>query len=466
MQSPQPQKINGAVLYNAEEIYNYDRVFFVGCSRPRMMIEKFNIPETEYCFYYQKNDEWVKASSTYRRAAMFLTENYVLKNIPKMKATVASENDNVSVENASEETDVKQMYKYEEVPEILELEDEEKFKDTSGNILEIEVRGERNSKNCYFRVKDVAKVFDMPNLDRSLRHINSDYEYETHYKCFIKRINIKEEKRNYTKIAKSLYLTYEGMLKVLYSSRSGNARLFTEWATHKLFTIHLGTREQKDELAAEIIGSGATPQAIREVFQTNASTVPCVYMFIIGSARQLLGDKYQDGDVLCKYGCANDFSERATQLEREYKKEFNVKTITSFQYCIVEPKFKFEAETSLKRFLKDYIIDYKTKKEENKKELVVINESHFNFIRQHFMLLQNSYVGRYKEMQDTIKELECKLSCEIQQRENDKEKYDLMFENQNLKHNVELNEVKHKHQMLEKDYIILQKDYELASMRK
>jgi hypothetical protein len=219
----------------------------------------------------------------------------------------------------------------------------------------------------------------------------------------------------------------------------------------------MGTREQKDELAVEVIGSGATPQAIQEVFRTCAATVPCVYMFRIGTARKLLGDKYKEGDVLFKYGCANDFTERCLRLEREYKREFNVKTITSFQYCIVEPKYKFEAEKSLKHFLENYHIDYKTKKEENKKELVVINKCHFNSVIQHFTLLRNSYVGRLKETEDKIKELETELEKQALKHENEMKLKDK---------DIEIKEMKYKYEILEHKYTISQKDCELALLRK
>ena len=69
----------------------------------------------------------------YARAKLYLKEEWVIKNVPKMMDEVRQE-----------------LYKYEEAPNILELEIEEKFKDKNGNIIEIEVRGERKYNNCYF----------------------------------------------------------------------------------------------------------------------------------------------------------------------------------------------------------------------------------------------------------------------------------------------------------------------------
>ena len=44
------------------------------------------------------------------------------------------------------------------------------------------------------------------------------------------------------------------MLKVLFSSRSGNAETFQEWASDTLFTVHLGTEENKYELVKSMFG--------------------------------------------------------------------------------------------------------------------------------------------------------------------------------------------------------------------
>lgn len=55
-------------------------------------------------------------------------------------------------------------YEYNEVPKLLVLDDDEKFKDTDGNIAEIETRGDRNHRNVYFLASDVMKVFEFKNI--------------------------------------------------------------------------------------------------------------------------------------------------------------------------------------------------------------------------------------------------------------------------------------------------------------
>ena len=53
-------------------------------------------------------------------------------------------------------------------PPILELKDNEKFKDSDDYILNIEVRGKRDYNNCYFKVSDISKEFDLPRLNGTI----------------------------------------------------------------------------------------------------------------------------------------------------------------------------------------------------------------------------------------------------------------------------------------------------------
>ena len=119
----------------------------------------------------------------------------------------------------------------------------EKFKDKNGNIINIEVRGERIYNKCYFKVKDISIGFEMPNLQSVINGNNETYIKNTDYKTFnvITKINNLN-----TKSKINLFMTYEGIIKLLYISRNSNAKIFREWATEKLFTIQLGTVEQKE----------------------------------------------------------------------------------------------------------------------------------------------------------------------------------------------------------------------------
>jgi len=40
MNKPPSIKINNQTVYNADDLYNYDSAFFIGCNRIRLIIEK------------------------------------------------------------------------------------------------------------------------------------------------------------------------------------------------------------------------------------------------------------------------------------------------------------------------------------------------------------------------------------------------------------------------------------------
>ena len=60
-------------------------------------------------------------------------------------------------------------------------------------------------------------------------------------------------KNNTKKPVKALFLTYTGLLRVLFVSRNKNAETFTIWATQKLFTMQMGSKEAKEILGTEVL---------------------------------------------------------------------------------------------------------------------------------------------------------------------------------------------------------------------
>ena len=104
-----------------------------------------------------------------------------------------------------------------------------------------------------------------------------------------------------------MYLTYNGILRVLFASLSDKVDNFVRWVTKTLFTAQLGTFEAKQELSSKLLGVHAL--TIKEVFNTSSTNVSCVYLFTIGTVKDLKGSmsidkKYKDDMVICKYGKA------------------------------------------------------------------------------------------------------------------------------------------------------------------
>ena len=154
MDKPTPIILDNETVFEAEQLYKYDTIFFYGCDRIRTIIDKKRLTDDDYIFGYIKDNKWIKSTKTYQKAKLLIKEEWVLHNIPKFMNELNTD-----------------IYQYEEAPPILELTNEEKFKDINGKIIEIEVRGERKCNNCYFKVRDVINKFEMPNLQTTLNHI-------------------------------------------------------------------------------------------------------------------------------------------------------------------------------------------------------------------------------------------------------------------------------------------------------
>jgi hypothetical protein len=285
----------------------------------------------------------------------------------------------------------------------------------------------------------------MNRLNYILVDKNNCYTELIDYKYLL--LNNKEDGNNHIKKQmKELYLTYRGILRVLFVSRSGNISKFISWATETLFTIQLGQEEDKQILSSNLLGVNV--KTIKDVFKTNTGKTPCVYLYLINNANTVLEGNYDKDDLLCKYGCTDDLERRCGELDKKYTKEFNSK-IELLCFSIIESKYIFNAETNITKYFKSDIIEY-----QNTKELIIINKKNLCQIKQHFGMIQHSYIGRYEEMHTKISQLE-KNIIELNTNIiliNEKHKNAINEE----KHKNAINIEKHKNEIKDKDIEILQ----------
>ncbi len=166
---------------------------------------------------------------------------------------------------------------------------------------------------CFFRVKDVSMGFEMVSLQDNLVNAKTQYEHGEDYKYFYCK---RPDQVRKDVITREPFLTYTGILKVLFISRSGKAKEFIKWATKTLFTVQMGTKQQKRQLASHILGVPA--HSVKEVFKTSVRSLPCVYLFSLGDVKSLrrsmgIDTKYPDNAIVCKYGYTVDLSRRTTE---------------------------------------------------------------------------------------------------------------------------------------------------------
>ena len=253
------------------------------------IITKKLIPETEYLYANLKKSEWNLSSAECKKSQLLISKDWVDMYYFKIGKRTVVEKPKIVTELVKEEsiidiseqeathiveepiTCVKEKEEIVEAPRLLILNENEKFKDADGNIIEIETRGERLEDKIYFKCKDVSVGFGMPNLNNNIVDKEKGYTINVDYVNFKREIRLpigecKTTNKNYKT---TLYLTYEGLLRVLFVSRNKNASIFRKWATHKLFTIQMGKEEEKVKLGTSILN--IPEKTYRAVFQKHAS---------------------------------------------------------------------------------------------------------------------------------------------------------------------------------------------------
>lgn len=247
-------------------------------------------------------------------------------------------------------------------------------------------------------------------------------------------------KNEYKYINEETFITYEGMLRVLFVSRSGKTKEFIKWATEKLFTIQMGTQEQKESLVSGILGIPA--KSLRQVLSTSANNVPCIYRFALGKCSDLrksmkISQNIPDDHIIIKYGFTDNLVRRTAEHMKTYNsiKKVNLELLN---YAYVDPKYLSIAETDIKEFFVDIEkpIEY-----ENFAELVAVDLKHEKQIMKQFKYITSQYSGCVKDLIDQIKSLKRDITNEKLKIENMEKLYIMEIEKKTMeieKKNIEI----------------------------
>lgn len=420
-------KINNNEYILADSFLN--TIYSKGCRTTRDMIKQKNISQQNYIFgrFTKSKNTWTisdgKATAVDK---VLLLKSFVDENITKKPA-----GGNGSV--------------LEEAPAIIQLDDNEKFKDNDGNVLEIETRGEREHDKIYFRVKDVSEGFKIKELRHTIVDERSTYEKSLHYVFFacnvgiIPPVNTIEKKQQNIK---EMYVTYNGILKILFTARTGCAEKFMGWATKTLFTVQMGTVTQKEELIGSILGTSA--RVVKEVFSRDANKLPCIYFFTLGLVKDLrksmsIDNKYADNALVGKFGFSGDLSRRTTEHMNSFSK-INGCNLKLKYYSYVDPQYMSKAENDIKCCVKALNISMIY---ENQEELIVVSKEHQQLIENQYEHISKKYMGHNAELITQIKELKEQL-----------EKQELIHQLEIQKMAMEIESLKSSKLLLEKDLLI------------
>ena len=438
MRTPQPFAIDmtNRLFFNMKDLFDYKPEFFYGCTvKKRLITKKKAIPDTEFVYanFFARTKEWNMSDESCKKAQLLITKSWVDKYyfrsedadqavapspvpspvpspiivapIPSPSILLVQEEQKEDIkQDDSERKEDKEVI--ENAPPILELTDEEKFHDTDGNIIEIETRGEKERNKILFKVNDVATGFDMPNLDHTLRDMTCNYKINIHYKKYYIRVLGRQAPR--TTIKKRLYLTYKGLLRVLFASNAERAEKFQDWAEEKLFTIQMGTTEAKEVLGTEILNIKI--ENYRAVFGKYSQGFPCIYLLSLGKVselRETFGISAEiNGDLtVYKYGFTCDIKRRLGEHNNDYGKLKNINVeLELFNY--IDLKHTAEAEADIRDIFEAYdnVLDVS-----GRNELVALNTKQFERIKKEYVRTGREFAGATKELQDEVARLKTEI---------------------------------------------------------
>ena len=420
MATPKPITIEAKQYYNSKDLVAYNPEFYYGCrTKPRTIIQKKQIPPTDYIYANLKANEWNLSTEECKKAQLLIAKSWVdihyFKPVPVQTTEVVESTPEV-VESTPEvvESEFKTL-------SLVFLEHSEKFKDANGTILEIETCGEKTRYGIYFKVQDVMKAFEIPHLNTVLTNPTSEYERGKDYDTFFNRgtfINYES-----STIKKGLYLTYHGMLRVLFVTRNKKVQQFQTWAEDKLFTIQMGAKEDKIKLGTDLLNINI--KTYKSVFDSCAVKFPSIYLFSLGKVgllRDIFGihPTVPDEHIVYKFGCTGDLGERCVQLGYKYNKLPNVDLKLSV-FHMVDTKYTFEAENEIQFLCKSFKKSLKT---DGHNELIVLDQSEHEMVKKYYRKIGSEYAGATSELQkevlvlkDRIKEMEHERDLEREQTE-------------------------------------------------
>lgn len=455
--------MNNNSYYFVEDVKQFNPAYFYGCAKSsRMIIDKKKINSTEYIYatYAPKTLKWSISNETVKSAKLLLKCEWVEKNVPNWK----KEDGTLTNEN---------KLNLEIVPPLLELKDEEKFKDENGNIIEIETRGTKRLDGIFFYGKDIERMLDLECITDILNQPTTKYDENIHYKNFIRSCQESQPVSDKKLNKETTYLTYKGLVRMLITRRHPIADKFQDWCFKTLFTIQIGNEIEKEKLGTKILNMNI--ETYRSVFKKHSTTLPSVYLIELGSVKDLketfnINDEIYNQNInsnIYKFGCTEDLDRRLAEHNNEYSKLKNV-NLQLVKFTMIEQKYKIEAEQDLRQFFKNFnkrlIIktDKNEKKDEgvndkNRYELVILNKEELETIYKYYKLMKNEYAGSTTELQNKIEKMkhEIELKTEINKNEielmkrniefikleKEKEKKD--YENELLKKELKIKELEH-----------------------
>ena len=398
-----PVKLNGHVYYEYSDIAHSNPK--LKCpSRSSLFVKKYDVGAKNTIHARKIGKKWVVSNGKSKKMdKLFIRRKWFDEYFE----------DDTSDSETDDDQNANCIPKTNKIPEIPQVVDIEKNNSIGGN-MDILLVGKRTYDGIYFYAKDISREFGLKNVSNTLRNPNGSFVENTHYIYFMPGDSPLSCIQKMRKV-KQLFITYVGLLKLLYTSRNKQAEKFVRWASQIVFTAHIGVKDDKIKLAADLVGvSGA---AVREFLNTSSKTIPCIYLFQIGTVSKLrksmkISAKYDDSDIVGKWGYTSDLARRTG--EHSSNKSYGGiagSSISLIYHSPIDPKYVSKAEKNIKDYFigNGYKLDYS-----NHDELVIIKKKQLSVVKTQYHLLGSLYAGHVAELTSKIKDMENKAEIEKQ----------------------------------------------------
>ena len=378
----------------------FNESYFTGCKSNRKCIEKHCIPET-VCLYVKNGSVYTK---NYKPADLYIERHYAKANI--IDASVYDSQRKASLEDKKKQRDCKavERKKHDEttifpLPPVVHIDTVEMFRDENDNQLSIEIVGAKQWDQAYFKAIDIGKAFGILRISMTILQRESKYVYGEDYTFFlIDRINYAGD----TNI-KELYLTYMGVMKVLFASRGNSAMRFQKWGACILFGVQMGDTDARQRVAADALH--VSQAAITKMFRKSVARVSCVYLFEIGRVGDLRGNVdglslfHNDDAIVYKYGMTSDMARRSEEHGRYYGK-MNGSDFKLALFSNIDEVYVSKAESCLKRHFDMMKVHV------NGTEHIVVDKYQKSYIKEIYTNIYRQYSGSNGELISQVQELQ------------------------------------------------------------
>lgn len=278
---------------------------------------------------------------------------------------------------------------YEEAPPLIQDSDLVFFKDDNGCEYDVKMRGKRTKDDIYFQVNGIMAVFEMPGLNKTLLNSKSLYEADKHYKFFKMSFGVATSKQQF----KEMYLTYDGLIRVIHVSKCGVAHKFKAWIDEIVFASLWETKEKKVETFKKLLNVDA--DHLKAIMGKSPNAISCLYLIDI--------NRESNGKRVFKYGFTMDIQRRFREHTLKYGENSKLDT-----FILIPQLSLSKAEVELKNSISRYHHEH-----ESEKELIALCDEGYLNAKTIFSTISQKHCGnlatQITEYESQIKDMQHKL---------------------------------------------------------